>query len=71
MVCDCGQGWIKVAWVPWLKLRKGPRSIYCIYQKLNERIEVFVLLKQICLSKNNETLTSINHNMNETHGFSK
>jgi len=55
---------------PLLKLRKGPLSIY-ICEKLNERIEVLVLLKQMKLEQKNESLTSVNHNMNETHGFSK
>ena len=65
-----GQGRIKVVWGPWLKLTKGPLSIY-IYEKLNERIEVLVLLKQMKPEQKNESLTSVNHNMNETHGFTK
>jgi len=67
---DSKQGRIKIVWGPWLKLRKGPLSIY-IYEKLNERIEVLVLLKQMKLEQKNESLTSVNHNMNGTHGFSK
>jgi len=42
-----------------------------MYEKLNERIEVLVLLKQMKLEQKNESLISINHNMNETHGFNK
>jgi len=43
------QGRIKVVWGPWLKLRKGP---FCTHktvvngEKINERTDVFVLLKQ-------------------------
>jgi len=69
-VRPCVQGLIKVVWGPWIKLRKGPLSMN-IYEKLNERIEVLVLLKQMKLEQKNKSLTSINPNMNETHGFSK
>jgi len=63
------QGRIKVVWGPWLNLERG--SFLYIYEKLNERIEVLVLLKQMKLEQQNESLTSISHNMNETHGFNK
>jgi len=49
------RGGLKVVWGPWLNLRKGP-FLY-IYKtvvnrkKINERTEVFVLLKQKSLSK--------------------
>jgi len=56
---------------PRLKLGKGPLSIYSIYDKLIERIKVLVLLKQMRLEQKNESLTTISHTMNETHGFSK
>jgi len=61
---------MNVVWVSWLNLRKGPLAIY-MYEKLNERIEVLVLLKQIKFEQKNESLTSINHNINRTHRFSK
>jgi len=50
-------------WGPWLKLRKRP-SIY-IYktvvnrEKINERSEVFVSLKQKKLEPKNESLTNM------------
>jgi len=44
---------------PWLKLGMGPLFIYTVFIKLNEGIEVLVLLKQMKLEQKNESLTSI------------
>ena len=56
-------GWIKVVWGPWLKLRRGRFFIYKTVvnraKTLNERIEVFVLLKQKKLEQKNESLTNM------------
>jgi len=43
------QGQIKVVCGPWLKLRKDP--FLSIFEKVNERIEVLVLLKQMKLEQ--------------------
>ena len=65
------QGWIKVVWGPWLKLRKGPfQYIFTVFnrEKVNKRTEVFVLLKQRAWEKTNPQLIWC-HAMYETHWF--
>jgi len=63
------KGGLRLYGAPGWNLETGP--FLSIYEKLNERIEVLVLLKQIKLEQKKESLASINHNINETHGFSK
>jgi len=43
------QGQIKVVWVPGGNIERGP--FLSIYEKLNERIEVLVILKQMKLEQ--------------------
>jgi len=63
------RGGLRLCGAPGWNLERG--SFLYIYENLNERIEVLVLLKQMKLEQKNESLTKINHNMNETHEFSK
>ena len=44
---------------PWLKLGMGPLFIYTVFIKLNEGIEVLVLLKQMKLEQKNESLINM------------
>jgi len=58
----CKQGRIKVVCGPWLKLRKGPfLNIKSLVnrEKINERTEVFVVLKQNKLEQKNESSTDM------------
>jgi len=63
------RGWLRLYGEPDWNLERAPFYIYM--KNWTNELKYLYYWNKWNLSKKNELLTSINHNMNETHGFSK